>query len=108
MQLKLFTASHDRVNGKDRPYMQPPPNPLNALKAKSIAGVVENPATRLPIASKPRHVRRSGFRPNMSLKRPLTSWKLVLAIKKLAATHDMDGPNFRPDPMAGTAVETDV
>ena len=32
----------------------------------------------------------------------------MLAIKKLAATHDMDGPKFRPDPMAGTAVETDV
>ena len=56
----------------------------------------------------PMHVKRSGFRPKISLKRPLSSWTVVLAMRKLAATHEIDGPKSKLDPIAGTAVETDV
>ncbi|KAL9102486.1 MAG: hypothetical protein Q9187_009118 [Circinaria calcarea] len=89
-------------------YMAPPPSPLIARKAKSMAGEVENPERRLPRASKPSAVMRSGFRPKISLSLPFINCILVLAIKKLAATHEIDGPKFKLAPIAGRAVETDV
>lgn len=88
--------------------MAPPPSPAIDRKANNMAAFCANPAHRFAAAKIPMHVSSRGLRPTMSLNRPLTSWTLVLASKKLVAIHEMDGPMFRDAPIAGTAVETDV
>lgn len=88
--------------------MAPPPKPAIDRKANNMAAFCANPAHRFAHARIPMHVSNNGFRPTMSLNRPLMSWTLVLASKKLVATHEMDGPMLRAAPIAGTAVETEV